>query len=224
MAGIKRSRAAHTGILTRSHDRLLSMPFDQPEEVQRIKLTEVKTILKTLLKTEAGFTSSLDEAQDFMPTDEAAEAAFQEEEQEMAETFYQSLATTRTLGEQLLACKQTLTGLATFKNSWGALQESLDSEPDQDNSTSLSRLQTLFFSLREQWVEADIPPEHPLQGELESCERKLTHMERDVSAAKTRSLPAASLPATSSRSSSFTSAGAPSHHYIELPKIKVPTS
>ena len=223
MTGIKRSRAAHTGIVTRSYDKLRAMPFDQPHEVQRIKLTEVKTIIKTLLKTEAGFSSSMEEAQEFAPADEAEESAFQEEEQEMAETFHQSLATTRTLGEQLLACKQTLTGLATFKNSWEALQESLDSEPDQDNSTSLSRLQTLFFSLREQWVEADIPPEHPLQGELDSCERKLTHMERDVSAAKTRSLPAAPLPATSSRSTSFTSSGSPSHRYIELPKIKVPT-
>ena len=223
MAGIKRSRAAHNRILTRSHDRFLAMPFEHTEEVQRIKLTEVKTILKTLLKTEAGFTASLDEADDFIPTDGAAEAAFQEEEQEVAETFYQALAATRTLGEQLLACKQTLTGLATFKTGWEALQESLYSEPDQDNSTSLTRLQTLFFSLREQWTEADIPPEHPLQAELDACEKQLTHMERDVSAAKSRSLPAMSPSPSTISSSSFSSSGAPAHHYIELPKIKVPT-
>ena len=103
-----------------------------------------------------------------------------------------------------------------------ALQESLEADPDQDNSTSLSRLQTLLFSIREQWIDADISPEHPLKAELDACEKKLTIMERDVSAARTRSLPAAA-PPTSSFSSSFTSTGAPSHHYIELPKIKVPT-
>ena len=221
MAGVKRSRAAHTGIVTRNHDKFLGMPFEQPEEVQRIKLTEVKAILKTLLKTETGFTASMDEAQDFIPTDEADAAAFQEEELEVSETFYQSLYIARTLGEQILACKNILTGVATFKHSLDSLQESLESNPDQDHSTSLSRLQTLFFSLREQWVEADMSPEHAFQGELDACERKLTHIEGDVSAAKTRSLPT-SLPLTSSVAS-FSSSGAPAHHYIELPKIKVPT-
>ena len=219
MTGIKTSRAAHTGIVTRNYERLRAMPFDQPEEVQRIKLTEVKTILKTLLKTEAGFSSSMEEAQEFVPTDEAEESAFQEEELEVEENFSQSLSTARILGEQLLACKSTLSGIATFKNSLDGLQESLDSDPDQDNTTSLKRLQTLILSLQEQWMEADIPPEHPLKTELDACERKLTLMERDVGAARSRSLPAA--PPTFS--SSFSSAGAPAHHYSELPKIKVPT-
>ena len=221
MAGVKRSRAAHSGIVTRNHDKFLGMPFDHPGEIQRIKSTEVKTILKTLLKTEAGFAASMEEAQDFIPKDEADMAAFQEEELEVSEAFYQSLYLARTLGEQILACKNILTGVATFKHSLDSLQESLDSDPDRDHSTSLSRLQTLFFSLREQWLEADLSPEHALQGELDTCERQLTHMEGNVSAAKTRSLPL-TMPLSSSVAS-FSSSGAPAHHYIELPKIKVPT-
>ena len=221
MAGVKRSRAAHSGIVTRNHDKFLGMPFEQPEDVQRIKLTEIKVILKTLSKTEAGFAASIEEAQDFVPTDEADAAAFQEEELEVAETFYQALYIARTLGEQILACKNILTGVATFKHSLDMLQEALESHPDQDHTTSLSRLQTLLFSLKEQWVEADMSPEHALQGDLDRCERRLTHIEGDVSAAKARALPP-SLPLTSSVAS-FTSSGAPAHHYIELPKIKVPT-
>ena len=223
MVGIKRSRAAHTGIITRNFERLKAMPFDHPEEVQLLKLPEIKTIIKTLLKTETGFALSIEEAQDFAPTDEADEAAFQEEEQDIVDTFQQTLSNAKALGEQLLACKSTLTGIATFKNDLDALQESLDAEPDQDKSTPLARLQTLFFSMRDQWTEADLSPEHPLQSELDACGKKLTQMEVDAFAARTRSLPTSALPATSSLSSSFSSSGAPAHRYIELPKIKVPT-
>ena len=223
MVGIKRSRAAHTDIITRNFERLKAMPFDSPEEVQLLKLPEIKTIIKTLLKTETGFTLSIEEAQDFAPTDEAEEATFQEEEQDIVDTFQQTLSNAKALGEQLLACKATLTGIATFKKDLDSLQESLEAEPDQDKSIPLSRLQTLFFSMRDQWTEADLPPDHPLQSELDACGKKLTQMEGDALAARHRSLPASAFPATPSLSSSFSSSGAPAHRYIELPKIKVPT-
>ena len=224
MVGIKRSRAVHTGRLNKDFDRLKAMPFDSTEEVQLIKLSEIKAIMKTLLKTETGLSLSIEEAQEFAPTEEEAEATFQEEEQDIVDTFQQTLAHAKALGEQLLACKATLTGIATFKQDLDALQESLDAEPDQDKSIPLSRLQILFFSMREQWTEADLPPDHPLQSELETCGKKLTQMEGDALAARNRSLPAAAFPTTSSLSTSFSSsAGAPAHRYIELPKIKVPT-
>ena len=223
MVGIKRSRAAHSGIITRNFERLKAMPFDSPEEVQLLKLPEIKTIIKTLLKTETGFTLSIEEAQDFAPTDEAEEATFQEEEQDIVDTFQQTLSNAKALGEQLLACKATLTGIATFKKDLDSLQESLDAEPDQDKSIPLSRLQTLFFSMREQWTDADLPPDHPLQSELDACGKKLTQMEGDGLAARNRSLPPSAFPAATSLSSSFSSSGAPAHRYIELPKIKVPT-
>ena len=224
MAGIKRSRNVHNGIITRNFGRLKTMPFDSAEEVQLLKLNEIRTILKSLAKSEAGLNLSIEEAQDFAPTEEEAEAIFQEEEQDIVDTFQQLLSDAKALGEQLLACKATLTGLATFRNSLEALQKSLDSEPDQDKSTPLERIQTLFFSMREQWTNADLSPGHPLQAELDACEEKLTQLEADALAARHRSLPASAFPATPTLSSSFSSsAGAPAHRYIELPKIKVPT-
>ena len=222
MAGVRRSRAAHTGTTTRNYDKLKAIPFYQPEEVQDIRTNEVNTILKTLLKTESGYTNSIEEAQEFAPTDEEEEAAFQEEEQDAIDLFSHTLSNARALGQQLLTCKSTLCGISTFKTSLTALQKSLDTEPDQDNSTSLLRLQALFFSLREQWVEADLPLTHPIKDELDKCEETFTTMEREVSAARIRSLPAVSLPAPPSMSTSFSSSGAPAYKYIELPKIKVP--
>ena len=221
MEGVRRSRGAHSGVLTKAQEKLDAMPFEHPDDVRRIKSTEVKAILKTLLKTEAGFSASMEEAQEFTPTDETAMASFQEEELEVTDAFHQQLYLTRTLGEQILACKTILTGITKFNTSLGALHESLDSEPDIDHTTSLSRLQTLLFSLQEQWTEADLSIEHPLQADLDHCERKLTQKEGQVAAAKTRATP--STPPMSSSMASSSTYGFPPPQQSKLPMIRVPT-
>ena len=221
MDGVKRSRKAHGGVLTKAYDKLVLIPFENPADVRRVKSTEVRSILKTISTTEAGFSASMEEAQDFSPTDDGELAAFQEEELEVAEAFHQRLYLTRTLGEQILACKTILTGVTTFKTRLDALQDSLDSEPDRDHSTSLSRLQTLLYSLREQWEEADLSPEHALQAELDRCEVQLSHKEGDVSAARARAIP--TTPPLSSTVASLSTTGAAAHQYSKLPMIKVPT-
>ena len=124
------------------------------------------------------------------------------------------------LGEQLLAYKAVLTGIAIFKTDLDALQQSLDAQPDQDHSHSLSDLHTLFSALREQWVTADLNTDNPVKAELDACKRSLTAMQRDVSAAKARSDSASS---TSSASSGHPTPHYSPHPYSELPKIKVPT-
>ena len=221
MEGVKRSRGAHSGVLTRAYDKLSAIPFEHPDDVRRVKSTEVRSILKTISTTEAGFSASMEEAQDFAPTEESDMAPFQEEELEVAEAFHQRLYTIRTLGEQILTCKTVLTGVTTFKTRLDALQDSLDSDPDRDHSTSLSRLQTLLYSLREQWEEADLSPEHALQSELDRCEVQLSHKEGDVSAAKARATPPT--PPLSSTVASLSTTGAAAHQYSKLPMIKVPT-
>ena len=62
MAGVKRSRSALTGAVTKVWDKLKAMPYSLPEEVQLLKLSEIKTLLKTLSRTAAGYEASLEEA------------------------------------------------------------------------------------------------------------------------------------------------------------------
>ena len=220
MEGVKASRKAHSGVLTRARNKLDIIPFEHPDEVKRIKLTDVKAILKTINTTEAGFSASMEEAQDFAPADEDELANFQEEELEVAEAFHERLHLTRTLGEQILACKTIHTGVTTFRTRLDALQNSLDAEPDRDHSTSLTRLQTLLYSLREQWEETDLSTEHNLQSDLDRCEVLLSHKAGAVSAARSRSTPPT--PPLSSTLASITSTGAAAN-YSKLPMIKVPT-
>ena len=221
MAGVRRSRAAHNGTITRVTDKLLAIPYDHSEEVQRIKIKEVQTHLNTLLKTETGFSYSIEEAQDFAPTDEGELEGFQQEELMIIDNFESTLFRARELGEKLVAYKTVLTGIALFKSDLDALQSSLDEQPDLDNSTSLSGLQSLFSSLREQWTQAELSEDHPLKNELDACKKSLTGMQRDVTTAKARADTSSSTASTTGSSSS--GEGYHHHHFNELPRIKVPT-
>ena len=214
MAGVKRSRSALTGAVTRAWDKLKAMPYKLPEEVQQLKFSEIKNLLKTLNRTAAGYTASQEEAQEFSPEDEAEEVAFQEEEDEAAETFFRSLQTAQEFGESLLAYKNILLGIKYFKTDLDALQQSLDEKPEQDCSSSLTLLQELFSSLRKQWTSADLNPDHPIKAELDACVKSLPGVASTVHLAKTR---------TSGPPSTSTAPSHLPHHYIELPKIKVPT-
>ena len=218
MTGIRRSRAAHTGTLTRIWDKLSSISCDHPDDVKLIKTKEVQIHLTTLLKTETGFGYSIEEAQDFAPTEEAELADFQQEELSVIENFESSLFRTRELGEKLVAYKAVLIGISLFRSDLDALQSSLDEQPDLDNTTSLSGLQTLFTSLREQWTQAELDEDHPLKAELEDCKKALTGMQRDVTTAKSRADTSSSSTATTGSTSSGTH-----HHFNELPKIRVPS-
>ena len=222
MAGVRRSRAAHTGTITRVTDRLLAIPYDHPEEVECIKSKEVQNHLNTLLKTETGLNYSIEEAQDFAPTEEGELADFQQEELMIIENFESSLFRARELGEKLVAYKAVFTGISLFRSDLDALQSSLDEQPDLDNSTSLSGLQSLFSSLREQWTQAELSKDHPLKAELEACKKSLTGMQRDVTTAKARADTSSSTTASTTGSTS-SGEGYHHHHFNELPKIKVPT-
>ena len=219
MAGIKRSRAAHTGTVTRIWDKLANIPFDQTEEVELIQLPEIQNHLNTLLKSETGYNFSIEEAQEFAPEEESDYSDFQQSEADAIETFETSLLRARMLGEKLSACKTVLTRMASFKTDLEALQSSLSDQPDLDYSSSFSKLDNLFSTMREQWTQAGLSKDHPLKQELDSCSKSLTAMQGDVSAAKSRSDTASS----SSAGSHPPATSYHPHHYNDLPKIKVPT-
>ena len=189
MNGVRRSRASHTGKITQMWEKLKALDYQEQEELQRLYTTEVKGYLKTLAKTEAGYTSSLSEAHDFAPEGEEALDAFQREEDEAAEHFTESLDQARSLGNQILGYKASYLGIRSFKTDLEALKTSLSEAPDKDYSTALSELRILFSNLREQWTAEELDPEHPLQAELDACRRSLTVMEGDVSTARTKAMP-----------------------------------
>ena len=215
MLGVKRSRRAHTGRVTTVWDKLNALKYLEQEDLQRLNTTEVKGYLKSLAKSEAGFASSLEEADEFAPEGDESLYAFQQEEEDAHEVFTAALDRTRTLGNQILGYKAIYLGIRLFKTDLEALQSSLDEFPDKDYSPALAELRILFSNLREQWTAEELDPTHPLQTELDTCRRSLTTMEGTVSTARTLATPA---PASATMPSIL-----PREMEPKLPAMDIPT-
>ena len=215
LAAVKRSRAGCTGAITKALDRFKAIPETTSEEVALINSKEIDRILASIIKTETSFLQSLEDAQTFVPED--SEEAFQQEEELAADTFTAAISATRDLGEQLLCLKAVLNGLANFSCDLDAIQDTLTSKPESNQVSDLQDLRSLFSSLRSQWQAANLPKDHPIKSELDSCRRVLATLGADVTAASDRS---------DSHSTTSSTSSTPGPCYImgknDLPTITVP--
>ena len=211
---VKRSRAGCTGAITKALDWFKAIPATTSEEVALINSKEVDRILASIIRTEANFLQSLEDAQAFVPDN--AEP-FQQEEEEAADSFTNAISATRDLGDQLLCLKAVLNGLANFTCDLEAIQDTLTSNPDSNQVSELQDLKSMFSSLRSQWQTANLPQIHPIKAELDACRKALATLAAEVTAATDKS---------DSHSTSSTSSGPASPCYIlgknDLPTITVP--
>ena len=215
-AAVKKSRSALTGAVTKAWDKFAAVDSSQPEEVLMIKAKEIERYLASISRTAEHFVQSIDDAQQFLPTEEGEEAAFLEEEAEVQDTFEDHLEATKALGEQLLTYKSTLTGVNQFKTDLASLQQSLDNLPDNDHREAAANLQSSISTLRQKWQSADLPPSHPIKHELDACIGSLMEVQSRVAVA----IRPPSIPSYRPESE-YPSYRPPT--FNELPKIKVPT-
>ena len=218
-APVKKSRASFVGAVTKAMDKLTAIPRDNQEEVRGINSKDVDRILVSLERTEKGFQQSLEDAQEFCPTEEAEEQTFQQDEDSASDGFFNSLSLVRDLGDQLLALKSVLNGLANFRTDLSALQESLEEKPETNQVEALQSLNNLYGTLRQEWQTANLDPAHPIKAELDSCRKVLTCLGADVATAKDKSDSHSTITSTSSPSTEHPSCcGSKS----DLPVIDVP--
>ena len=160
----------------------------------------------------------MEDAQNFVPEDDAEED-FQLEEELVLETFQTAISAARDLADQLLAFKSILSGLSDFTLDLTALQESLSENPESNQSTSLQELKTSYSALREEWKRANLPKEHFVKSELDSCKKSLTTLGAEVASALAKS-DSHSIASSSSSSSERICCG---NSKSDLPTIDVPT-
>ena len=215
LATIKRSRAGFTGAITKALDRFKAIPCASAEEVLLINSKDVDRTLLSITRTESAFLQSLEDAQAFVPEED--EYSFQQEEEVVADSFSSAISATRDMGDQLLCQKAVLNGLSNFTCDLEAIQATLSSKPDSNQMSELRDLREAFTSLRNQWQAANLPQEHPIKTELDSCKRALTTLGADVTAASDKS---------DSHSTTSSSSTSSSPCYIigknDLPTIAVP--
>ena len=212
MADVRKSRACYTGAVTKAMAQIDSMPHSCVEELADVKLKEVDKLLKSLQRTETNFTATLDEAQEFAPEGEEDDT-FQEEEENVFDTFEQTVAAVRDKLETVRELKNIQSGLADLTHEMSTLQSTLADKPDGDFMQPYISLETAFSALKLEYRKAGLPREHPLKAELDACTKVIQSLYAVTARAVVVSTPTA-LPTLSAT---------PAHRLIELPKIKVPT-
>ena len=124
MAAVKRSRSSLVGAVTKINDKVKAMKSDEAAEVRLINPKDLARYLTSLEKTEAGFSQSLDDAQDFAPEGEA-EDAFQDEEQIASDNFNSTLSILRDKIEHLITLRNTLTKVGILSKDLKTLEDLL---------------------------------------------------------------------------------------------------
>ena len=215
LGAVKRSRAGCTGAITKALDRFKAIPISTAEEVALINSKEVDRILSSIERTETSFLQTREDALSFIP--EGEEESFQRDEEAAGDSFLGAISATRDLGDQLLCLKAVLNGIANFTSDMEAMQDTLTSKPDSNQLADLQDLKNTFASLRTQWQTANLPKNHPIKAELDSCRRGLADLGADITAASDKS---------DTRSEASSSTSSHETHYIvgrnDLPTIDVP--
>ena len=167
MAGVKKSRAALTGSVTRATDKLQNMPSSEPEEVAILSLPSIQQTIDSLLRTEAGFNLSLDDAQKYLPGEEEEEA-FLEAEDLAEEHFITAISKARHLAKALITLKQIHHGLDDFRRESKNIQDKIADNPGKLHD-NIARLTSKFDDMNLQWKTADLGTTHPLRHEINAC-------------------------------------------------------
>ena len=218
MNTVKKSRASFTGAITKALDKLKAIKADLPPDILRVNTKEIDRILSSVGRTQTGFLQTLEDAQEFVPEDDTAQA-FQQEEDDAMDTFNSSISAVRDLADELLTIKSVLTGPGDLTPGMTALTDSLAEKPESNQANALQALDITFSSLRQEWKKANLPKDHSGKLELDACWKRLTDLGADVTSAKDKSAP--HLTPTSSITSSDRPCCGTSKS--DLPTIDVPT-
>ena len=214
MAAVRKSRSGYTGALTRVMDKLKLIKFDDVAAITTVNVDDIGRHLNSIERTERNFMQTLDEAQEFVPEGEA-EDTFQEEEADVADSFETNVARAKNLAKHLITMKSVQVKLADLTYDMSSLDDTLTRKPDCDYSHWFTHLNTAFSELRDEWRTTNLPNEHPLKGELDTCASRLLDLSTAVASAKLRSNPT---------SSSSTPTGTSSYSdRTKLPAIDLPT-
>ena len=216
LATVKKSRASFTGAITKASDKLKTIKSIELNDILLINTKDIDRILTSIERTETGFLQTLEDAQEFTPEAEGAEA-FQQEEENAMENFNVSISSVRDLADELLTLKSVLTGIGDLTCDMTALDDSLTEKPESNLTSALQAPESTFSSLRQEWKKANLAKDHSLKGELDACRKRLTVLGADVASARDKTAPHPSPSSSSDRSCCRDSSKS------DLPTIDVPT-
>ena len=215
LAAVKRSRKNFVGGVTRARETLQPMLDLDPSD---LNVRKIERALTSITGAEAGFFTTIEEAQAFIADDDAPEEK-QHEEDEASDLFASAMSETRDLGEALLLLSNIRRRLDDFKIDLDTLQQLALEQPEQAHASALQALETAHSHLRTEWRKTDLAPDHAMKAEIDTSRKLLTKLASEV-AHQRESRDISSSHSSSSSSESF---HPPRELETKLPTIDVPT-
>ena len=211
MAGVKKSRSSLMGKVTAASVKIKGINHDDPSEIIRIYSTEIKRILSSLEKTEAGFEQSLEEALEFIPSGEE-EDTFYEKEETAKTLFEEALNEVKDQARFLIELRKIWVNITHLSTDVTSLETNLE---NGENCIDFRKdMETTVTSLRDQCDELSLSTHHSVTEELEACTKKLGTLRLQASASVSTSILSSTLGAAPAK---------PAKIGGKLPPIVLPT-
>ena len=131
------------------------------------------------------------------------------------ESFSSSISAVRDKAEYFLALRSVWTRLKDLTGDIKSLEELLESNPEDNHSSSVPPLEAALARLREEWIKASLPSDHSVKGELDACSRNLLKLRAQTAAPMARTEP-------SSLEMPYRPAPRPEREGGKLPPIALP--
>ena len=203
---VKKSRASLNGAVTRMRNRYLRLADENPSGYD---LSNMASSLSSLTTTAQHFYASQKKIMEYV--DEPANTPFNEDDELAAiESFEDSVNTTTSLINRLMAIKKASKGLATLRTAIEDLEELSLAHPDQDYSTSFTKLEVKHEALCQAVEESTIPEGSRIHQDVAQLQTKLHTLNlRERRPAIMTDRPSVAVP--------------PKARSIQLPKLHLPT-
>ena len=211
---LRRSRSSFIGAITKARDKLKGYQ-DGPFEDYTARA--VDRILSSVSNTEKGYLQTVEDAVEFIPTDESGDD-IQQEEDEAVEAFTNNLSDVRDIAASLLSLKMIKRHIDDMKCDLSAVRDAFTLKPEANQDSTLRALEASYSAVRKEWNEAEHHDDNPLKAKLDNCRLLITQLSSEMAGPKERS-------ATSTLDTSFSSSCC-SHvdrDEDKLPTINVPT-
>ena len=159
---LKRNRGNYQGTITKTHNKLLRMLAEDPathdQEKMKSSISRVETQYE---ESRADVEYTWADAENNAYKVEAHEQA----EEEAYDSFTESVDSTRTLVNRLLALRSASLAAASLRSKFAAVDSAKSSDPTGDHETSLASLTVAFDKLKVTLDGSTIPGDDPLRQE-----------------------------------------------------------
>ncbi len=173
---LKRNRGYYAGTITKAHNRLLRMLDGDPATHDQELLEKMRSSINRVETQYEESRTDVEYTWADVEDDPGMVTAYEQAEEDAYDTFTESVASTRTLVNRLLALQSASLAVTSLITKFDAISRAKSSDPTGDHGTSLASLTIALNKLRVTLDGSTIQGGHPLRQEATKFENHLCRL------------------------------------------------